>query len=379
MIFIPTIDIIIFMNLKFNDHVLPTLPIMEELPTDRIIGITSTIPIEIIFAAGYIPIDLNNIFIGDKLPFKMVEDAESAGLPRNTCAWIKGIYSAVRKYHIKKVVSVIQGDCSNNQALMEIFQSEGIQTIPFAYPHSNMDKDFLYNQLIKLANGLGVDYKKSEEMKKCLDAVRAHVHEIDRLTWAENTVTGEENHIWTVSTSDLMGDYIIFEERARRFLKLARDRDPFQQDLRIGIVGIPPIGEDLYSFLSSIGAHVVFNEIQRQFSMPYHTKNLLEQYSQYTYPYDIFSRLKDIQQEVKHRNVRGLIHYVQSFCHRHIHDVVIRKHIQLPILTLDCDRPGRLDGAMKTRLEAFIEMLKSNEYEEAVKFGNGEQNYDLCR
>ncbi|NUN24551.1 MAG: 2-hydroxyacyl-CoA dehydratase, partial [Candidatus Jettenia caeni] len=96
-------------------------------------------------------------------------------------------------------------------------------------------------------------------------------------------------------------------------------------------------------------------------------------------PYDIFSRLKDIQQEVKHRNVRGLIHYVQSFCHRHIHDVVIRKHIQLPILTLDCDRPGRLDGAMKTRLEAFIEMLKSNEYEEAVKFGNGEQNYDLCR
>jgi benzoyl-CoA reductase/2-hydroxyglutaryl-CoA dehydratase subunit BcrC/BadD/HgdB len=346
------------MNLKFNDHRLPTLPVMDDLPLDRIIGITSTIPIEIVFAAGYIPIDLNNIFIGDKLSYKMIEDAESAGLPRNTCAWIKGIYSATRKYHIQKVISVIQGDCSNNEALMEIFQSEGIKTIPFAYPHDKTDTSFLHDQLMKLSGDLGVPYSKAEEMKKHLDVIRAKVHKIDGLTWKEDTVTGEENHIWTVSTSDLMGDYTTFEERAIRFLKLAQEREPIRHDLRIGVIGIPPICEDLYPFLSSIGAHVVFNEIQRQFSMPYPTKTLVEQYSQYTYPYDIFSRLEDIQQEIKQRNIRGLIHYVQSFCHRHIHDKIIRKHIQLPILTLDCDRPGPLDGAMKTRIEAFIEMLK---------------------
>lgn len=325
---------------------------------DRIVGITSTIPIEIVFSAGYIPIDLNNIFVCDPSSYKMVEDAESAGLPRNTCAWIKGIYSATRKYSIKKVISVIQGDCSNNQALMEIFQSEGIETIPFAYPHSKTDKKFLQDQLVRLADSLGVDYSKAEEMKERLDAVRAKVHEIDSLTWTANTVTGEENHIWTVSTSDLMGDYAVFEERAARFLKLAREREPVQHALRIGVVGIPPICEDLYSFLSSIGAHVVFNEIQRQFSMPYSTETLVDQYSQYTYPYDIFSRLEDIQQGIKQRHLGGLIHYVQSFCHRHIHDSIIRKNVRLPILTLDCDRPGRLDGAMKTRIEAFIEMLR---------------------
>lgn len=349
------------MALKFNDHLVPTLPIMEDLPLDRIIGITSTIPIEIVFAAGYIPIDLNNIFICDKHAYKMVEDAESAGLPRNTCAWIKGIFSAVRKYCIKKVVSVIQGDCSNNQALMEIFQSEGIETIPFAYPHAKTDKRFLHDQLIRLADSMEVDYSKAEEMKKRLDAIRARVHEIDRLTWAKNTVTGEENHIWTVSTSDLMGDYDAFEKRAIRFLELVQGRESVQYDLRIGVIGIPPICEDLYPFLSSIGAHVVFNEIQRQFSMPYPTETLIEQYSQYTYPYDIFSRLEDIQVAIKQRNIKGLIHYVQSFCHRHIHDSIIRKHVQLPILTLDCDRPGLLDGAMKTRIEAFVEMLKYHE------------------
>lgn len=354
------------MNLKFNDHRLPTLPVMDDLPLDRIIGITSTVPIEIVFAAGYIPIDLNNVFIGDKLSYKMVEDAESAGLPRNTCAWIKGIYSATRKYHIKKVISVIQGDCSNNEALMEIFQSEGMKTIPFAYPHDKTDKSFLHNQLMTLADNLGVPYSKAEEMKTHLDVIRAKVHKIDELTWKEDTVTGEENHIWTVSTSDLMGDYTTFEERAIRFLKLVRERKPIMHDLRIGVIGIPPICQDLYPFLSSIGAHVVFNEIQRQFSMPYPTKTLVEQYSHYTYPYDIFSRLEDIQQEIKQRNIRGLIHYVQSFCHRHIHDKIIRKHIRLPILTLDCDRPGPLDGAMKTRIEAFIEMMKYHESETLI-------------
>jgi benzoyl-CoA reductase/2-hydroxyglutaryl-CoA dehydratase subunit BcrC/BadD/HgdB len=333
---------------------------MEDLPVDRIVGITSTIPIEIVFAAGYIPIDLNNIFICDPYSYKMVEDAESAGLPRNTCAWIKGIYSAVRKYHIRKVISVVQGDCSNNQALMEIFQSAGIETVPFAYPHSKTDREFLHRQLAMLANCLGVDYSKAEVVKKRLDAVRTKVHEIDRLTWEENLVTGEENHIWTVSTSDLMGDYSVFEERAAKFLKLAQTREPVRHNLRIGVIGIPPICEDLYSFISSVGVHVVYNEIQRQFSMPYCTHTLAEQYSQYTYPYDVFSRLDDIRQEIKRRNINGLIHYVQSFCHRHIHDVIIRKNIQLPILTLDCDRPGRLDGAMKTRIEAFVEMLKYN-------------------
>lgn len=349
------------MTLKFNDHLLPTLAIMEDLPLDRIMGITSTIPIEVVFAAGYIPIDLNNIFICDPSAYKMIEDAESAGLPRNTCSWIKGIYSATRKYRIRNVISVIQGDCSNNQALMEIFQSEGIKTFPFAYPHSKKDIPFLHDQLLRLSDSLEVSYAKAEAMKRRLDAVRSKVHEIDKLTWTENTVTGEENHIWTVSTSDLMGDYTVFEERASRFLALVQERKPIQHDIRIGVIGIPPICEDLYSFLSSLGAHVVYNEIQRQFSMPYDTETLVEQYSMYTYPYDIFSRIEDIQQEVQRRNIRGLIHYVQSFCHRHIHDSIIRKHIKLPMLTFDCDRPGRLDGAMKTRIEAFIEMLKNIE------------------
>ena len=58
---------------------------------------------------------------------------------------------------------------------------------------------------------------KAHQMKLVLDNVRKTVHEIDRLTWEENRVTGEENHIWNVSTSDLMGDYVLFEKKGIRF------------------------------------------------------------------------------------------------------------------------------------------------------------------
>ncbi|MBC8554688.1 MAG: 2-hydroxyacyl-CoA dehydratase, partial [Candidatus Brocadiales bacterium] len=40
-------------------------------------------------------------------------------------------------------------------------------------------------------------------------------------------------------------------------------------------------------------------------------------------------------------------------------DSLVRKHVDIPVLTLDCDRPGRLSGSMRTRIEAFVEMLKS--------------------
>ena len=334
-----------------------SFPMSYRISVDRAIGITTTIPIEIVYAAGYIPIDLNNIFICDNAPDALVDFAELKGLPRNTCAWIKGLYAATMKTGIKKIIGVVQGDCSNNQALIELLQTEGIETIPFSYPH-NRDKDFLYHQLCLLAKTLGIDLKVAQQMKTILDKVRKTVHEIDRLTWEDDKVTGEENHIWNVSTSDLMGDYELFGKKALEFLENANARSELNYDIRLGYIGVPPICCDLYSFLGKLRVHVVFNEVQRQFSMPYHTQTLTEQYVHYTYPFDIFYHIKDIQKEIEQRKIEGIIHYVQSFCHRQIYDRLIRKYINIPILTLDCDQPGRLSGSMRTRIEAFIEMLK---------------------
>jgi len=50
---------------------------------------------------------------------------------------------------------------------------------------------------------------------------------------------------------------------------------------------------------------------------------------------------------------------VQSFCFRQMHDRIIRERLHLPILTLECDRPGPMDGRSRTRIEAFLEMIEA--------------------
>ncbi|MDH5695669.1 MAG: 2-hydroxyacyl-CoA dehydratase, partial [Dehalococcoidia bacterium] len=106
------------------------------------------------------------------------------------------------------------------------------------------------------------------------------------------------------------------------------------------------------------GARVVLNEIQRQFAMPRPGNSLAEQYSNYTYPYSIYDRLKDISTELNRRQVDGVIHYVQAFCHRGIGDIIFRDAIDPPILTLEGNDDFFLTTHIKTRVEAFLDMLQ---------------------
>ncbi|MDA8235442.1 MAG: 2-hydroxyacyl-CoA dehydratase [Clostridia bacterium] len=322
------------------------------------VGLTTTIPMEIIYAAGDIPVDLNNIFITHETPQGLVEEAEIAGYPRNLCGWIKGLYSTVLQAgDISKVVAVTQGDCSNTHALMETLEVQGIETIPFAFPFDR-DRDMLKLQIEKLMAAFGVDWDQVNEAKARLDKVRRKVWRLDEATWRENKVSGFDNHLWLVSCSDFNGDPEGFEADLDRFMAGLEAAREYQQDVRLGYIGVPPIFTDLYDYLESQGARVVFNEVQRQFTLPFDTDDLVEQYRNYTYPYNIFFRLEDIRREIEKRNIEGIIHYTQSFCFRQIEDIIIRQKLDVPILTLEGDKPSKLDARSKMRIDAFIEMLR---------------------
>lgn len=321
------------------------------------IGITTTVPVEIVYAAGCIPVDLNNVFIVGRDPGGLVDQAELAGYPPNVCAWIKGIYSTTLREGIKKIIAVTQGDCSNTHALMETLELEGVEIIPFAFPFDR-DRDLLKLQLDKLVERLGTDWDSVHRASAGLGTVRKKVHLIDRLTWQENVVSGKENHLFQVSCSDLEGDPAAFEEKVDRFVAGLRKRTPDKKSIRLGYIGVPPIMEGLYEYLEERGARVVYNEVQRQFSMPFETGDLTEQYRLYTYPYGIFYRLEDITREIARREIAGIIHYAQSFCYRQIEDIIIRKKVNTPVLTLEGDRPKGLDARTRLRIDSFLEMLK---------------------
>jgi benzoyl-CoA reductase/2-hydroxyglutaryl-CoA dehydratase subunit BcrC/BadD/HgdB len=239
---------------------------------------------------------------------------------------------------------------------METLQFRGIKVVPFFYPYDR-DQNLLLFSLKKLMDHYVVDEEQCLQAKGEMDRIRKKVHHIDELTWKEDIVSSEENHYYQVCTSDMNQDPLAFEREIDSFLSVLKNRKKCKEVLRLGYLGVPPIFNDIYSFIETLNARIVFNEMQRQFSMPYPTTSLLDQYLSYTYPYDIFNRIEDIKKEVKRRKIDGLIHYVQSFCFRQIEDTILKKTLKLPILTIEGDQPTPLDSRNKTKIEVFIEML----------------------
>ena len=325
------------------------------------IGLTSTIPVEIIYAAGLKPVDLNNLFISEKNPEKLLRQAEAAGFAHNVCSWIKGIYSTVINYGISSVIAVTGGDCSNTIALGEVLSREGVSVIPFDYP-LNKEGDILKNQMEKLMKTFSTTWENVYSAKKRLDRIRSKLKELDRLTFKENLVSGFENHLFLVTSSDFKSDPDLFEKDLDQFLAGARTREPRKEEVRLGYLGVPGIYSDFYEAIESLGARVVFNETQRQFSMPYEVDDLVEQYLKYTYPYRVEGRIEDINTAIKERRLDGLIHYTQTFCYRQIYDIILKQAINIPILTIEGDRPGPLDARTIVRIETFVEILKDRKY-----------------
>ncbi len=324
------------------------------------IGITTTLPIEVILASGAQPLDLNNVFISGVSPGDAVFAAEKYGFPNTSCSWIKGIFTAVKEAGIRRVIGVTGGDCSNTVALMETLSEEGVEVIPFEYPYGG-DESKLDNEIGELCRRLGVSRAVAEDEYEKLRSIREDIAEIDRLTWESGQVTGRENFEVLLSASDMYPDAEIFRERVRDVLSGAREKAPRRPAIRLGLVGVPPIfGDTLFSAVMEMDADIVFNEVPRQFAMVQDATDILSAYSRYTYPYGIKRRLADIVDEVERRELDGIIHYVQSFCYRAIEDILLRKHITIPVLTLEGDKPGRLSAQAKLRIEVFIETIRNN-------------------
>ncbi|MFC2032461.1 2-hydroxyacyl-CoA dehydratase family protein [Chloroflexota bacterium] len=322
------------------------------------IGITTTVPIEILIAAGYQPVDLNNVFITDPNPERLINIAEQAGFPQNCCAWIKGIYGVCMDYGIDTVLCVTKGDCSNTIMLMEVLKLKGLKVIPFAFPEQP-DVQQMQHAMETLAETMGTTIDAASRVRDELEPVRHLALQLDQITWKESLVRGGENHLWLVSTSDFNQDHRKYTRELQNLLDECQQRQPYPPDmLKLAYIGVPPVyAQDLYHYLESHGARVVFNEIQHQFAMPDPGNSLAEQYSNYTYPYSIYDRLKDITIELKRRQVDGVIHYVQAFCHRGIGDIVFRHTLKLPILTLEGNDDFFLNHHLRTRIEAFLDML----------------------
>ncbi len=324
----------------------------------RKIGITTTVPIEILLAANCNVIDLNNVFISGEKYSEDIERAERDGFPKSSCAWIKGIYGACLRFGIEEIVGVQEGDCSNTVALLEVLKTKGIKVHHFSYPSSHDINDITIemNKFMKVFN---VRLEQAESVRKALNNIRNKAKVIDELTYIDNRATGFENHISQVTLSDFDGNPKKCMEFLEAKISEITKRQPRKQALRIGYIGVPPMTCDIYEYVERFNACFVYNEVQREFAFPRaeQTRNIYEQYYDYTYPYDLEFRLIEIKKQIALRRLDGIVHYTQSFCHRAIQDIVIKQQLDIPVFTIEGDKSNCLDSRTKLRLEAFLDML----------------------
>lgn len=332
------------------------------------VGITTTIPVEAVYASMMKPVDLNNMFIDYPDRQSLFDLALRDGFPQNTCAWTKGIYGAVIDSGIiNKVIGVVRGDCSGGEILLEAFDTMDIEVIPFSYPYPPSRRD-LQEEIERLCGRLGTCLEDAELQRGRLDKIRRLLHKLDAMCWEDNKVSGMENHFWLVSSSDFWGDPENFYEKLTGFLEDAGSREPldlrgglpYSREIRLGYLGVPPITPQVFNLVEEMGARVVYHEIQRQFSMPEPADDLVDMYLNYTYPYTLRGRSIDINRECGLRGIDGLVHYVQSFCHRNMENVIFNKTLKRPVLTIECDGPGSISATTRARLENFVQVLGEN-------------------
>lgn len=337
--------------------------------TQKIAAFTTTIPVEVILASGYRPLDLNNIFVTAENPAALVEKAEFSGFAGSSCAWIKGLYSIlVSPEHNKDIdvfIAVTEGDCSNAKVLEQIVSLEtGVKTFIFNFPYQR-EIPKMKSEICRFAEFMGTSYEKCCEIRESLRSLRGKLKTIDELSYLyPGCVTGEENHLFLVSSSDFCGDPIAYEQKAADFIKEIEYRKKHLNGSRkkIGYLGVPPI-LPIHSFIESRNATVVYNEIQREFAMLDEAPTIEERYVNYTYPYSALFRFEKAVREIKKRKLDGIIHYVQSFCHRQLEDIILRKvlkdqGVDIPLLTMEFDKPAdKIDSRVATRIEAFLETI----------------------
>ncbi len=328
----------------------------------KLVGISSTVPIEVIYSGGFVALDLNNIFISSPSPVDMLK--KSTGFaPRTVCSWTRGVLAAAVFLKLKNAVIVTEGDCAHTIPITDILSYRDISVFSFEYP-LNHDINRLKNEIDRFIEYYKTDIYSCEKIKEEFDLCRAVLKKIDELTYKELKVSGFENHLNLVSASDFNCDPALFYKNAREFLTEAEKRPSKSVSLRIGHAGIPPIFSDYYSYISSLGSEVIYNETQRQFAMIDGIgRDLYGAYHNYTYPYSFQNRLKDIKKAIKERELDCLIHYVQSFCFHQIEDRMLKNELgDFPVLTIEGDYPAPLNENDRLKIESFILSVERKKY-----------------
>ncbi len=310
------------------------------------VGITALVPPELIYSCGKTPCDLNNFIPSSKM------DPKS-----KLCAWTATWREMVLKkiIDIDALIVIAGGDCHNALVDGEKVALDGMPTFFFFYPFDE-DLEYLESQLTKLSEFLGG--VQNPEMFNKITELKNIGLELDKKR-ADGKLEASKIFQELISFSDMKGDPSSFETEILAQLKQAEKLAELERVGRVALIGVPPIFPDFHEVAENYGLQIVFDELPYEFIRltGSNLNELAKSYVNYTFARKIDFRFEFLNKQFEARKIDGVIHYTQYACHHLLEDDIFRQEFDYPLLTIQGDLPCATPGQVKTRLEAFAEML----------------------
>lgn len=335
-------------------------------------------PEEIIYAMGALPVRI----IGSMETATTLADAY---LPRNACSFTRSCLDlALRGDYAYLDGFVTSNSCDNFTKTYDLWKHH--TKIPYFHfintPQTNTPKShgFFYQELLRFKESLEKNFKITITNKTLQDSIRVYnenrtllkqVYDLRRKD--PPLITGVEALEIVLSSTLTPKDE--HNKLLKQLLKEAPNRpDPPKPGVRLLITGSIMDTPDLLTIVESVGGIAVTDDLctgTRYFwNLVGADKDPIRAISKRylnkipsPFMYDQRQkRLKHIKQLIKDYKVEAVINFLLKFCDTHMFDAPLLtedlKAEGIPVLNIEYEHTRSGIAPIKTRIEAFIEMVK---------------------
>jgi len=336
-------------------------------------------PLELIYAAGFLPFRIE----GHSNPAKVADSY----IHPNFCQVVKSTIDVAVDGGYNFLDGVIfVNSCDAMRRLYDVWKryvpSKFIHILDIPMGKSSLDPKYLRREFEKLKIALEKYTSHTIQDELIEDSIDLFIK--------SRSLFQEVNSLRLKTPSPLSGKEIIeissdfFKSDPKEWNKIIKDRlennlkassgDPGNNHPRIILSGSPIHDANFVEFIEECKLNVVYEDLctgSKFFDLNISkSKDLLSSLSEAylnrtpcARMMNIEDRAKSIIEISKKFNVNGVIHHALKFCDVYLYDVPRLKEIlvekELPVLFLESDGTLGSLNQMKTRIEAFSEMLKN--------------------
>lgn len=331
-------------------------------------------PIELIHAAGFLPVRIYGGMI-------RVEQA-GALVPNFVCPYMRTSLERALRGEYRYLSGVIQGyTCDVPCGMMSIWEENTgpglFHTVPLPYNTGQGAREFYRHTLNELTGKLaevggmtGPDsLQRSLDLYAEIRKTLLRLHELRAL----GMFTGPARDFYTIIEAGFSlppEDYITY---LTNLIGGLENKMAFQEN-GIPVLVSGSIVEQMWIFdlIEAAGGKVVADDLCNGYrycepadgSGADPMERLIDRYI-HRFPCPARSTIEDriprVRELVERSGARGVIFLFQKFCTPHLADYPALagelKSIGIPVLQVEMDESGNIEGQLKTRFEAFFEMI----------------------